>query len=115
MQAAGSVQSSSYKGGCNSPPDLQGETMTNIPVVGWDAEEKARLEGRLKKLEARIEALESRAESIGITGTIEEFTDEKTPLVTEAVELGIGPKSTLSRWSVEKLQAAIAEKKGAAL
>jgi hypothetical protein len=51
---------------------------------------------QFEALLARVEALEG-------------MLDKKTGLIKRAVDLGIGAPSTLSRWSVEKIESAIAE------
>jgi len=48
---------------------------------------------QLRALQARVEALEKGVQK----------DDGKEALVEQAVELGLGAKSTLSRWSIEKL------------
>jgi len=52
---------------------------------------------KFQALLARVEALEKASHK----------DEGKDSLIDQAVELGIGPKSTLSRWSVDKLTAEI--------
>jgi hypothetical protein len=54
---------------------------------------------QFQALVLRVEALEASKEQAK--------EPDKTELIEKAVELGIGPKSTLSRWSAEKLAAEI--------
>ena len=70
---------------------------------------------QFQSLVLRVEALEAKPEPIKEEAVKEEPAKEepakeeekqdttKADLIEKAVELGIGPKSTLSRWSVDKL------------
>lgn len=65
----------------------------------------AREKERLQMLEDRLTRLER---AVGLSAV----EPSKDDLVAKAAALGVGAPSTLSRWGVEKLRAAVAEKEG---
>lgn len=64
---------------------------------------------RIQQLEARVATLERMLTTGAPAAPVTAATPNKAVLAARAAELGIAAPSTLARWSVEKLQAAIAE------
>lgn len=92
-----------------------------VPPGARDRERLRALEDQVAMLAREVQALKATPASGtsavpstpgGVVNTHEGAPD-KAPLVARAHELGLGAPSQLTRWSVEKLQAAIAEKEKA--
>lgn len=81
---------------------------TKLPAGAKDRETILGLRADLDALKREVEDLKRL-----LADANEESKPDKAALVEEAVALGIGARSTLARWGVDKLTAAIAEAKEA--